>query len=341
MMSWFSYFLLLFGLGWACVGLFRAYAEEKGMLDRPNDRSSHKIPTPRGGGVIFFVGWFLLLGFLRYIDYVSTEVAIYFLPVIIVGLIGFWDDHKGLSSETRFFFQILAAIAFLFLLSEGGMLVQDWLPWSIPLPLCFLFLVMGIVWFINLYNFMDGVDGFAATQAVFIFGISSYLLYTLQAYELSVLGVGLCALLVGFLTWNWPVARIFMGDCGSYFLGFLVIAYALLSHKYFNVPLSIWIILTGPFWFDATITLLRRIIARENWRQAHRSHAYQRMIQSGWSHQRVLLCLIALNAALGFLAVIAFFDHRLIPFSLGVTFSLLACTYIMVELAKPMFRRWN
>lgn len=340
-MSWFNFILLLYGLSWAFVGIFRWYAIEKGMIDQPNARSSHIAPTPRGGGVVFFIGWLILLATLYYFHIVSQDYLWVFVPVVMMGLLGFWDDHKRLSSAFRFLIQCIAASLALVIMGEGGELIQNWLPFTIPLPVCFVALTLAIVWVINLFNFMDGSDGIAATQAIFVFSAAGYMLFRLNAYTLGVLAWGLVAILAGFLTWNWPTARIFMGDSGSYFLGSLMAIYALVSYKLFQMPILLWVILTSLFWFDATITLLRRMMAGEDWREPHRSHAYQRLIQSGWSHQKVLLWAIVVNGILAGLALMAYFDPRLSYFALTSAIMLLSCLYIMVEIIRPMFRKWN
>lgn len=338
-MSWFAFLTLLFGLSWAGVGVFRWYAINKGMLDKPSARSSHVVPTPRGGGVVFFLGWMTLLGVLYYYYIVNQNYLWLFAPAVLMGLIGFIDDHKPLSASVRFLVQCLACAASLFILNEGGTLILPWV--SLPLPLCFFIMVVAMVWMVNLYNFMDGADGIAASQGIVIFTVGGFVLFQYHAYELATLAWGLAALLAGFLTWNWPTARIFMGDCGSYFLGFMVGLYALVSFKQFNVPLTIWIILTSLFWFDATVTLLRRILAGDDWRKPHRSHAYQRLIQSGWGHQKVLIGMWIVNGGLSILAWSVHRDPNLAPFALGVAVAVLSCLYLLVEIAKPMYKSWH
>jgi len=340
-MTWLAYLLLLFALSWVSVGAFRWYAIDKGLLDEPTARSSHIAPTPRGGGVVFFLGWVILFSVLYYFDYLTLYYVWLFSPILAVGLVGFWDDHKSLSAATRFLVQCLAAVACLFLAQEGGELVSAWLPIPIPLPICFLFLVVAMVWVTNLFNFMDGSDGFAACEGIFVFTVGGYLLYCANAYELAILAWGLVALLGGFLAWNWPRAQIFMGDSGSYFLGFLTALYALISYKFFHVPLLLWVIMTSLFWFDATVTLLRRLLAGEQWRKPHKSHAYQRLMQAGWSHQQVLIAAIGVNGVLGVLVWMGHRDPRLLPLALGIAVTMLTCLYIGVEIIKPMFKQWH
>lgn len=340
-MSWISFFLLPLGLCWVALGLFRWYAIEKGMLDKPNVRSSHTAPTPRGGGVVFFLGWLILVGALHYYGYIAESTLWLMSPIIGIGLLGFIEDRKGLSWNIRLIIQAILAGVLLFLLNEGGELIQSKLPYFLPLPVCFGLTIAAIVWMVNLYNFMDGSDGLAAVEGVFVFGVGGALLYHMGSIDLALAGWGLCALLCGFLIWNWPQARIFMGDSGSYFLGFLIAAYALFTYKFCHLPIELWIILTTYFWFDATVTLLRRILAKQNWKEPHRLHAYQRLIFAGWSHQRVLLMVILINTVLAGLTVVAYRDPRLLYFSLGVGIAFVAFIYIMIEIYKPMFRSWH
>jgi len=339
-MSWLAYTTLLFGLSCAAVGMFRAYAIDKGMLDEPGPRSSHIAPTPRGAGVIFFVGWVILLGVLHYYNMLHQHWLWLFSPALFVGLAGFWEDHKGLPASARFFIQCLCSAGSLFLLNEGGYLIQETLPFFVPLPVAFGLLVFVMVWMVNLYNFMDGSDGMAAMQGMVIFAMGGLFLFQAQAPELAMIAWGLVALLAGFLVWNWPVAQVFMGDCGSYFLGFLVTLFALISYKYFQIPLVAWIILTSLFWFDATITLIRRMLAGQKWYEAHRTHAYQRMLQHGWSHRKVLLSATLVNVVLSSLAWISVNEPRLQVFALAGAVIFLICLYLMVEAAKPMFKHF-
>ena len=143
-----------------------------------------------------------------------------------------------------------------------------------------------------------------------------------------------------FFVWNWPVARIFMGDSGSYFLGFTISVFAILSHKYYDISLVVWGILTSLFWFDATVTLVRRFIKREKWRQPHRLHAYQRLIQHGWSHQLVLILAMCVNVFLSAMAYFAFKQPQYEIIWLYISLIMLTFLYLLVELAKPMYRAW-
>lgn len=338
-MNWYDYILLQIGLSWALVGLYRWYARSRGILDAPNERSSHKVPTPRGAGIVFVLGMGLLLGMLVYKKIIPALIAMNFIPVFFVGLLGYADDRIGLSSVFRFVIHLICAAIFLLLIHEGGDLLIGWI--NLPLPLCFLLLVIGIVWSINLYNFMDGTDGIATVEAMFCLTVGGFILFSAQGYALATYAFGMVAILTGFLIWNWPVAKVFMGDSGSGFLGFMIAAFALLSYKMHQIPIEIWGILTAMFWFDATVTLLRRMLAKEQWYKPHRKHAYQRMVQSGWSHQQVLLSSIVINTILSALAYWAYRHPKYCPVAFASALLLLSCVYLLVEIAKPMYKTWH
>lgn len=338
-MNWVDYFLILFGSSWAGVGLFRWYAVRRGMLDAPNDRTSHKEPKPRGGGIIFVVGSAILAGALYYFQIIDEELLIYFAPALVIGFLGFLDDMYGLSASVRFIVHFLCAAAMLFLFKEGGYLVQNYI--NLPLPLSFLLLTTAVVWFTNLFNFMDGTDGIAATEALFCLIVGGYIIFQSKGYEFATFAWGISALVGGFLTWNWPNAKIFMGDSGSGFLGFIIAVFALVSCKLFNISIVVWLILTSMFWFDASVTLLRRMQAKEKWYKPHRKHAYQRMAQSGWSHGKVLVSTMLINSVLSGLALWAFYKPQLAEIILTMSIAFLSCIYILVELAKPMFHDYH
>ncbi|RME34462.1 MAG: glycosyl transferase family 4, partial [Gammaproteobacteria bacterium] len=154
---------------------------------------------------------------------------------------------------------------------------------------------LGIVWMTNLYNFMDGTDGLAAAQAVTAAGTGGLLLMQHGALPAGLYSLAIAAAAAGFLVFNRPPARIFMGDVGSYFLGFTLAVLAVAGER--TGQLSLWCSLTLLAWFltDATLTLLMRIARGDPWHQAHREHAYQRLVQMGWSHGRLLAAFLALQ----------------------------------------------
>jgi Fuc2NAc and GlcNAc transferase len=300
-----------------------AYALRRGLVDVPNARSSHKAPTPRGGGlavvatVLLGVVVLCVSGLLE----VRTGVAL-IAGGAMVAFVGYVDDRRSLPAAPRFVVHIASSVLLVFMLLFGGAaeFSGDAAAWIIAV-----ILTAAAAWSTNLFNFMDGIDGIAGSQAVFV-TLSSALL-TLPHAE-----VGLVALLlttagacIGFLVWNWPPARIFMGDVGSGFLGFWLAALALLLHV--EGALSIWTSLTlsGVFLSDATVTLLRRIVARKRWYEAHRSHAYQRLARHWGGHLRVTALVWAINLVLVLpLAFVVESVGSAAPLISGATLALLA-----------------
>jgi Fuc2NAc and GlcNAc transferase len=274
----------------------RSLSWAHGLLDVPNERSSHSATTPRGGGVAIVVACTLALLLLRWIDAMGTG-----LLVALVGggsgvaVVGFLDDQYRLRAGIRLAVHIVAALWALKCLGGlppvqiGHQLVDlGWGGQGLAL--------VGIVWVLNLFNFMDGIDGIAASEAVFI-AVSGALLGLVYAPASGVAAAGLAvgAASVGFLLWNWPPATIFMGDVGSGYLGYLIAVLALAATRINPAAVWIWLILGGVFFVDATVTVVRRALRRERLHQAHRGHAYQRLAQRWGSHRRVTLAVILLD----------------------------------------------
>jgi Fuc2NAc and GlcNAc transferase len=276
----------------ACVcalftGLFRRHAIATRMLDIPNARSSHVNPTPRGGGVAVAV--VLIAGVAVLWTQAVISPAVMLACAVggsIVAAVGYWDDKHGLAALPRFIVHIGSAALAVALLSLDP---NAQLPFSgfAAIVACGA-LVLGTAWSINLFNFMDGIDGIAASEATFVAAASAILVASANAgtgwSTLSALTAGGS---VGFLLWNWPPAKIFMGDVGSGFLGFWIAVVAVALHL--SGALSIWTsaALGSIFLADATTTLVRRMAHGERWYEAHRSHAYQILARRWSSHFRV------------------------------------------------------
>ncbi|MEO5702713.1 MAG: glycosyltransferase family 4 protein [Gammaproteobacteria bacterium] len=277
------------------TGLTRRHALRKGMIDMPNQRSSHTVPTARGGGLAIamtFVG--AILG-LQITGVIASDIAWALTGGgALIAVTGWIDDRINVPISWRFLAHFVAAFWALFWL--GGMaslqLGSVTISWGWP---GWIVAAVGIVWLTNLYNFMDGIDGLAGMQAV-VTGIGGGLLLGLSgAYELALASLVLAAASAGFLTWNWPPARVFMGDVGSGLLGFSFAVLAIASEKSGALPVLGWTILLAIFVMDATFTLLRRMVHKEAWLQAHCTHAYQRVVQLGASHLQVTLSILFLN----------------------------------------------
>ncbi len=274
------------------VKAFRHWSIDRQLLDIPNDRSSHSHPTPRGGGVIICIVSLVTFGI--YLIYTGETIKwSFFAGALIVALISLIDDLKTISPLFRILFHSLAAGLVVF---ELGGFEKVYIPFygTAVIGLAgYVFTFLWIVWLINAYNFMDGIDGIAATQAVTA-GIGWCLIgFIYGAMDISFLGGVLAATSFGFLMLNWQPAKIFMGDVGSAFLGFSFAVLPLLCLKRVEdfanagfLPI-IAVLLVWFFVFDSSVTFLKRLFRREKVWQAHREHIYQQLIISGSTHALV------------------------------------------------------
>jgi Fuc2NAc and GlcNAc transferase len=283
------------------TGFLRSFALRRNLVDHPNERSSHTVATPRGGGLVI-VAVFLfavLVSFL--LERLSLEIFVaIFLGGTMVAGIGYWDDHGHVAPPWRLLVHFTAAGLALF--SLGGF--PTWQFGAFQVDMGWFGYVLGIlflVWLLNLYNFMDGIDGIAGSEAIFVAGGACVIGFGVLAdpdaaqISLMMLQLVLVAASFGFLFWNWPPAKIFLGDVGSGFLGFVLGVLALYNAALGVLPLWSWLILLGVFLVDATVTLLRRMITGEPWYQAHHCHAYQHASRRWSSHKRVTSAIIAVN----------------------------------------------
>ncbi len=295
---------LLFPISWLLCKSVIKYTLKKSILDIPNDRSSHLNAKPRGGGLAVVITFLAFVCVMFILKLISLRFFLaFFGGGGLIAYISWIDDRKnGLSIKTRLLVQFMAAIWSVYWL-QG--LPQ--LSFGINIiPLGFfgtLLSIIGILWVTNLYNFMDGIDGLAASEAVNIGIFAGCLLLIAGTGSLASISFALALSSLGFLVWNWPPSKIFMGDVGSSFLGFIFAVLAIASENNGGVPLVIWTLLLGVFLVDATATLIRRIYLRECWYQAHRSHAYQCATQIGFTHKQVTLAIIFLNIVLAIFAL--------------------------------------
>lgn len=288
----------------SCIGtkLYINYARQKAILDIPNERSSHTLPTPRGGGVVF-VGLFLAVILLC--PFFFPREASLWLALsgggLAVAAVGWIDDRNTLPAWQRLGIHSLAVLWALYHL--GGMPSLSLGFASLPLGLVGHTLAfIGGVWMINLYNFMDGIDGLAAGEAVLVASTGAFLT---KGSPVSFALFALAASVLGFLIWNWSPAKIFMGDAGSGFLGFAFFSFALYTENTNILPLLTWAVLVSVFAVDATLTLIMRARQRKRLSEAHRDHLYQQFIKAGYLHSAVtgtvLLATLLLSATVWFL----------------------------------------
>lgn len=287
--------LAVFAVSWVLTLVLRRYALAKSLMDIPNERSSHSIPTPRGGGVAIVVAFLLALPVLTGLDLLSPE-ALYglFGSGLLVAIIGFADDHGHIAARWRLLGHFTAAAWVLF-----------WLNGLPPIELFSITVDLGwfgnilalvyLVWMLNLYNFMDGIDGLASAEAISVC-LGMCLVYWFSGnLELIWPPLILAAAVAGFLWWNIPPARIFMGDAGSGFLGMVLGGFALWTAWSRPELIWSWLILLGVFIVDSTWTLIRRLLRGQKIYQAHRSHAYQYASRVFKSHKAVTAGVVVLN----------------------------------------------
>ena len=284
--------LLTLVLSVILCGLYERFARWRQILDTPNERSSHSLPTPHGGGIALLVAFALGL-ILAASLYGSPGLSLLTLTgcTLALALVGVVDDLRSLSVRWRLLTYgivcLFAAAALIYVANPGSVFINAALV---------LLGAFAMLWSLNLYNFMDGIDGIAALQAVFICS-GAALLAWLAGHDDNY--VRYCLLLAaahgGFLVWNAPPARLFMGDAGSVPTGFLLAALALLGAVQGQLDPLCWLVLSAVFVTDASWTLAWRMLTGQKFTQPHRSHAYQRLSRYWTSHLRVDLLLLAIN----------------------------------------------
>jgi len=266
------------GLSWFVAKAILLRAKHLQLMQSPNHRSSHLRPTASGGGLGIVVAGLIASAWLAW----SGATQLWFVLALSLPLawIGLHNDISHLSAKLRLAVQLIVVTGLLLALDSlpplalwEGTSLDGWL------LLGLLFLVGA--WWVNLFNFMDGIDGIAGTQAVFMLligsGLAVWAIPAATASPVWILMLIIAAATVGFLVLNWPPAKIFMGDVGSTWLAFMIIALALLSIQAGWLSYTAWLVLAAAFVTDTTVTLLNRMVHGDRWYEAHRSHAYQRL----------------------------------------------------------------
>lgn len=273
-------------------------------LDYPNDRSLHQRPTPRTGGLAVLggglTGGFLLAVFVPAAYPLLIGLPLGLSPLIIVA---WFDDQRGIAVGWRLAVHVWAALSLILIDRVPQALHLPGLSWQPPEWAVMSLLALFVVWMINLYNFMDGMDGFAGGMAVIGFSALAWLGRADAGFSSVCLIV--VAASAGFLVFNFPPARIFLGDIGSTILGFLAAACGLWGYQAGLFPLWALLLVFSPFIVDATVTLSRRLLRGEKVWQAHRSHYYQRLVLLGWGHRHTVLAEYALMLACAGSALLA------------------------------------
>jgi Fuc2NAc and GlcNAc transferase len=284
--------------GFAGIAVYRRYAHRAGILAHPNERTLHAAPVPRGGGIVIIGAFLLSLAVLLLASALPERLFAASLGAIPLAIIGFVDDVREVDARARFVTHV--AVAAWVLAWLGGIPHFDVGPWRFQVPVAGQVLVaFGIVCMINLFNFMDGADALAASGSV-IFAVGSGVLAMLGGNP----SAGLAMLLLaascsGFLVFNWPPARIFMGDSGSAVLGYVFAVFAIATSADGTMSLWTWTALMSYFLADTGTTFVLRLLLVKRWWGAHRSHAYQNLAYDWKDHRRVTLLVSAYSVFWG------------------------------------------
>ena len=301
-------YIILFLLSFVLTYFIKEYAIKKSLVATINERSSHTVTTPHVGGIAIAITWFVGLIYLYLNE--QIEPSLFFALIIgaAIAIVGLADDIVELSPKTRMIVFSLVAVIGIFII--GGFKSISFGIFSIENQIITnIFALLLVLWYINLTNFIDGINGYLGTKFLFL-SVAGFLLF--DGTHFIVLGVAV----LGFLYWNFGKAKIFMGDVGSTLLGYTI---AIITIYYANIETSnlwIWVTLYGVFWFDATFTLIRRKLNGEELSQAHKKHAYQRLTQSGWSHSKVTLYALGLNIVL--FSLVYFIPNIAVSFALSI-----------------------
>jgi Fuc2NAc and GlcNAc transferase len=286
-------------ISWLITFQVSRRAEALRLVQAPNHRSSHVQPTPNGGGLGIVVAG--SLAGIALVLFSGWTLGWFLLGIAaLLAAVGLRDDLQHLPARVRFGVQVAVCAGLLFLLSDlPSISFSTGLNFEISGWFLSGLLLLAGVWWINLFNFMDGIDGIAGAQAVFMLLGGAALAAWANANVISspvwMLMLCVAAATVGFLLLNWPPAKIFMGDVGSTWLAFMVFALALLSVQAGWLSYATWLVLAAVFLTDATVTLLTRLLRGERWYEAHRIHVYQKLARRWGGHRPVTLRAVAVN----------------------------------------------
>jgi UDP-N-acetylmuramyl pentapeptide phosphotransferase/UDP-N-acetylglucosamine-1-phosphate transferase len=289
------------------VGIGIRLANKLGLIDTANHRSLHVGEKPRTGGLGLFagvaVGWFLAAFLVGLPEFFTVLIV----AIVLIGAVSLIDDRIHVPAAWRFGVHVVASIVFsvfavaLESIQLPGVSIAIWPPLGIALT------VLLMVWFTNLFNFMDGMDGFAGGMALIGFASLAVAGAIQDQFEFAAATAVIALAAGGFLCFNFPPARVFLGDSGSAPLGFLVAAFGVWADAEGVLPFWATLLIFSPFFVDATITLIRRLAQGARFWEAHREHYYQILVQSGWSHRRTALVEYVVMLGSGLAAVASLF----------------------------------
>jgi UDP-N-acetylmuramyl pentapeptide phosphotransferase/UDP-N-acetylglucosamine-1-phosphate transferase len=292
-------------------------AVKKNIMDIPNQRSSHSQPTPRGGGLAIVASWYAGLTALRIMGLIENSLFLALISGFVLAAVSFIDDVYDIKPSIRILAQLITACAGLYFIGGMKLIYLHGLKMEYSLILS-LIAVIGIVWFINLFNFLDGIDGYASMEAILVaFGM--FIVTGNPTLSILIFAT------LGFLIWNWPKAKIFMGDIGSTQLGYILIILGIYFNNAIQLNIIGWLILTSLFWVDASVTLFRRWRNHEKLSIAHKKHFYQRIVRFGLTHKETDLWLVLVNII--FIALVYLSENNIagyyITFPVSILFNFL------------------
>jgi len=267
------------------VYLYKKIAIKFDIVANPNYRTLHESSVPRGGGVVFSL-LFILAIFLIW-PYLKLSDNLFLILGVgggMAALFGFIDDIMNISARIKLSIQLLLSCWVVYCLYLESLLIMNWMPISIVIAVCLFFMV----WTMNAYNFMDGVDGMAASGAIFSsLTLALILFLSDNSVELIPIFILIATTVSGFIIFNWPPATIFMGDAGSVFLGYIFGSFLIFTTLNGYLSIWSWLIVFGYFFADTTVTQIVRVILIKKWYLAHQSHAYQNLARITGNHLKV------------------------------------------------------
>ena len=284
-MDWFRYLIIPAIFTHFGVILYKRISISRDIVAIPNFRNLHTSHIPSGGGIVFSSVFVFSIFLIWFFNHISDDLFwVLGFGGGTAALFGFLDDLKDIRAERKLAIQFLLSSWVFFWFNGGPLLSFDWPTIIVATPVTILFLV----WMINAYNFMDGIDGMAISGAVFVSGTITLVLFlTNSDSEFLSIFILFLASISTFLFFNWPPASIFMGDSGSVFIGYFFGSLILVTVMSGDISIWTWLIVSGYFFADTTVTQVMRVILVKKWYQAHRSHAYQNLARLTGSHLKV------------------------------------------------------
>lgn len=306
------FIIVSFFVSFFLTAKIRSYVINKNIIDIPNHRSAHTVPTPRGGGLAFVITYFFILifGFVWQFIELDFFSALFGSAAIVAG-VGYLDDKSHIPARWRLLAHFSAAIWAVYWIGIPPIVNHE--SNAFLYAMVVIAFLLFIVWSINLYNFMDGIDGIAGSEAVFVFGASAIIYYLLGNDNLFILLAALAFSVLGFLVFNFPPAKIFMGDAGSGFLG-LVVSLLMLQSAWFDSSVFyVFVVLYSVFICDSAVTLLTRALRKQKLHEAHNLHAYQKITRKFKSHKKTTVGIIFINIFFVFPVALLVATNKLQP----------------------------